>query len=40
MRYRLPGRTGLRVSEPCLGTMSFGGQGFRKVMGGLEWTKL
>ena len=36
MRYRLLGRTGLYVSEICLGTMTFGGQGFWKVMGGLE----
>lgn len=27
MRYRLLGRTGLRVSELCLGTMMFGGRG-------------
>jgi aryl-alcohol dehydrogenase-like predicted oxidoreductase len=25
MRYRLMGRTGLKVSELCLGTMTFGG---------------
>lgn len=36
MRYRLLGRTGLYVSELCLGTMTFGGQGFWKVMGGLQ----
>ena len=36
MRYRLLGRTGLYVSELCLGTMTFGNQGFWKVMGGLE----
>ena len=36
MRYRLLGRTGLYVSELCLGTMTFGAQGFWKVMGGLE----
>ena len=36
MRYRLLGRTGLYVSELCLGTMTFGGQGFWKVMGGLD----
>ncbi len=36
MRYRLLGRTGLYVSELCLGTMTFGSQGFWKVMGGLE----
>jgi aryl-alcohol dehydrogenase-like predicted oxidoreductase len=35
MRYRLLGRTGLYVSELCLGTMTFGGQGTWKVMGGL-----
>lgn len=35
MRYRLLGRTGLYVSELCLGTMTFGGKGFWKVMGGL-----
>jgi len=35
MRYRLLGRTGLYVSELCLGTMTFGGQDFWKVMGGL-----
>ncbi len=35
MRYRLLGRTGLYVSELCLGTMTFGSQGHWKVMGGL-----
>lgn len=35
MRYRLLGRTGLYVSELCLGTMTFGDQDFWKVMGGL-----
>ena len=35
MRYRLLGRTGLHVSELCLVTMTFGDQGFWKVMGGL-----
>lgn len=35
MRYRLLGRTGLYVSELCLGTMTFGAEGFWKVMGGL-----
>jgi aryl-alcohol dehydrogenase-like predicted oxidoreductase len=24
MRYKLLGRSGLRVSEPCLGAMTFG----------------
>lgn len=35
MRYRLLGPTGLYVSELCLGTMTFGKQGFWSVMGGL-----
>ena len=35
MKYRLLGRTGLYVSEMCLGTMTFGSEGFWKVMGGL-----
>jgi len=35
MKFRLLGRTGLYVSELCLGTMTFGDQGFWKVMGGL-----
>ncbi len=35
MRYRLLGRTGLYVSELCLGTMTFGEQGWWKVMGAL-----
>ena len=35
MRYRLLGRTGLYVSELCLGTMTFGAQGFWQIMGGL-----
>lgn len=35
MKYRLLGRTGLYISELCLGTMTFGDQGFWKVMGGL-----
>ena len=29
MRYRLLGRTGLYVSEICLGTMTYGGKGRR-----------
>jgi aryl-alcohol dehydrogenase-like predicted oxidoreductase len=36
MKYRLLGRTGLYVSEMCLGAMTFGSDGFWKVMGGLE----
>jgi aryl-alcohol dehydrogenase-like predicted oxidoreductase len=36
MRYRLLGRTGLYVSELCMGTMTFGGaSGMWKVIGGL-----
>ena len=35
MRYRKLGRTGLTVSEICLGTMTFGGDGFWKVIGAL-----
>lgn len=33
MRYRKLGRTGLLVSEICFGTMTFGGEGFWKVVG-------
>ncbi len=33
MRYRPLGRTGLYVSELCLGTMTFGGKGFWEVIG-------
>jgi aryl-alcohol dehydrogenase-like predicted oxidoreductase len=33
MRYKQLGRTGLLVSELCFGTMTFGGQGFWKVIG-------
>jgi aryl-alcohol dehydrogenase-like predicted oxidoreductase len=36
MRYRKLGRTGLAVSEICLGAMTFGGDGFWKVIGALE----
>jgi aryl-alcohol dehydrogenase-like predicted oxidoreductase len=35
MKYRLLGSTGLYVSELCLGGMTFGGDGFWKVMGAL-----
>jgi aryl-alcohol dehydrogenase-like predicted oxidoreductase len=35
MRYRRLGRTGLFVSEICLGTMTFGGEGFWRAMGDL-----
>lgn len=36
MKYRLLGSTGLYVSEMCLGTMTFGSDGFWKVMGSLD----
>ena len=35
MRYNLLGRTGLYVSELCLGTMTFGGKGFWETIGKL-----
>lgn len=35
MRYRLLGKTGLYVSELCLGTMTFGGKGFWQAIGTL-----
>ena len=35
MRYNLLGRTGLYVSELCLGTMTFGGKSFWEVIGAL-----
>ncbi|MGA8863956.1 MAG: aldo/keto reductase [Gallionella sp.] len=40
MRYRLLGNTGLYVSELCLGAMTFGAQGFWKVMGGLQQSEV
>jgi len=36
MRYNLLGQTGLYVSELCLGTMTFGGNGFWGNMGKLQ----
>ena len=33
MRYKILGKTGLYVSELCLGTMTFGGKGFWEVIG-------
>ncbi len=36
MRYNLLGRTGLYVSELCLGTMTFGGAGFWQTIGQLQ----
>jgi aryl-alcohol dehydrogenase-like predicted oxidoreductase len=35
MKYNLLGNTGLRVSEICLGTMTFGGEGIFKDVGTL-----
>lgn len=35
MRYRKLGKTGVFVSEMCLGTMTFGGKGFWEVVGKL-----
>jgi aryl-alcohol dehydrogenase-like predicted oxidoreductase len=43
MRMRFLGKTGVKVSELCLGTMTFGGRSFFKNIGGLgqpEATKL
>ena len=39
MHYRPLGRTGLRVSELCFGTMTFGGEGMYKVIGDTEQAK-
>ena len=36
MRYNLLGNTGLFVSELCLGTMTFGGEGYFKVVGQVQ----
>jgi aryl-alcohol dehydrogenase-like predicted oxidoreductase len=36
MQYRLFGKTGLYVSELCLGTMTFGGKGFWAAIGKLS----
>ncbi|MDB5050532.1 MAG: aldo/keto reductase [Fibrobacteres bacterium] len=36
MKYNLLGNTGLKVSELCLGTMTFGGQGMWKNIGALQ----
>ena len=35
MRYNTLGKTGLYVSELCLGTMTFGGKGFWEAIGKL-----
>ncbi|MDR3714248.1 MAG: aldo/keto reductase [Puia sp.] len=36
MKYNLLGNTGLKVSELCLGTMTFGGRGWAKAIGSLD----
>ena len=36
MRYNQLGRTGLFVSELCLGTMTFGGSGVFGLMGNVQ----
>ncbi|OON67700.1 aldo/keto reductase [Hymenobacter sp. CRA2] len=36
MKYHLLGNTGLKVSELCLGTMTFGGRGWAKTIGELD----
>jgi aryl-alcohol dehydrogenase-like predicted oxidoreductase len=36
MKYRFLGNTGIKVSEICFGSMTFGGMGFWKSIGGLE----
>ncbi|MBX0291166.1 aldo/keto reductase [Hymenobacter sp. HSC-4F20] len=36
MKYNLLGNTGLKVSELCLGTMTFGGRGWAAAIGSLD----
>ena len=36
MKYNLLGNTGLKVSELCLGTMTFGGKGMWTAIGGID----
>ncbi|HZG23067.1 MAG TPA: aldo/keto reductase [Chitinophagaceae bacterium] len=36
MKYKILGNTGLKVSELCLGTMTFGGKGYWTAIGQLE----
>ena len=36
MQYNRLGRTGLFVSQLCLGTMTFGGEGMWSAIGGLD----
>jgi len=37
MKYKLLGNTGLKVSELCLGAMTFGGRGTWTAIGTLPW---
>jgi aryl-alcohol dehydrogenase-like predicted oxidoreductase len=39
MKMRSMGKTGIKVSELCFGTMTFGGRGFFKNIGGLGQTE-
>ena len=36
MKYNFLGNTGLKVSELCLGTMTFGGKGYWSTIGQLQ----
>src|SRR5215210_7464778 len=36
MKYKILGNTGLKVSELCLGTMTFGGKGYWTAIGQLN----
>ena len=36
MKYNFLGNTGLKVSELCLGTMTFGGKGYWTTIGELQ----
>jgi aryl-alcohol dehydrogenase-like predicted oxidoreductase len=40
MKYKLLGNTGLKVSELCLGTMTFGGQGMWTAIGTLSQSEV
>lgn len=40
MKYKLLGNTGLKVSELCLGTMTFGGRGYWTAIGTLPQDKV
>jgi aryl-alcohol dehydrogenase-like predicted oxidoreductase len=36
MKYRFLGNTGIKVSEICFGSMTFGGMGFWKSIGDIS----